>query len=63
MAGATGVPLAVGVFLLGQGKIKAHGVFAPEGVIDPDDFFSILAPLCSPQKSDTEELVFTTCSR
>jgi saccharopine dehydrogenase-like NADP-dependent oxidoreductase len=38
MGGITGVPLAVGLFLLASGKITRTGVFAPEAGVDPDDF-------------------------
>jgi saccharopine dehydrogenase-like NADP-dependent oxidoreductase len=47
MGGATGVPMAIGLKLLHSGKITRHGVFAPEMVIDPDDFFDELGPLCT----------------
>lgn len=46
MGGATGVPLAVILGLFESGALHRHGVFAPEGVIDPDDFFEALAPYC-----------------
>lgn len=44
MGGATGIPMAIGLKLLYSGKIARHGVFAPEQVIDPDDFFDELGP-------------------
>jgi len=62
MGGSTGVPLAVGVSLLADGQTKNHGVFAPEGIFDPDTFFSRLAGLCSPVKTDIDDLVLTTRS-
>ena len=62
MGGSTGVPLAVGVSLLAEGQIRNHGVFAPEGIFDPDTFFSRLAGLCSPVKTDVNDLVLTTRS-
>ncbi|RJP28328.1 MAG: saccharopine dehydrogenase [Actinobacteria bacterium] len=49
MGGMTGIPLALGLDMLGSGIIERRGVFAPEDVIDPDAFFDRLAPLCSPQ--------------
>ncbi len=62
MGGSTGVPLAMGVSLLADGQMKEHGVFAPEGIFDPDTFFSRLAALCSPVKTDINDLVLTTRS-
>ena len=62
MAGATGVPLAVGVLLLEKNKINKKGVFSTEAAIDPNDFFKELAPHCSPRKNDIHDLVLTTCS-
>ena len=47
MGGATGVPMGIGLKLLHEGKISKKGVFAPEMVIDPDDFFDELGPLCT----------------
>jgi saccharopine dehydrogenase-like NADP-dependent oxidoreductase len=48
MAGATGVPLAVGLSLLAGGRIDRSGVFPPEAAIEPDAFFDALATRCSP---------------
>jgi len=62
MGGSTGGPLAVGVSLLADGQMKEPGVFAPEGIFDPDTFFSRLAALCSPVKTDVSDLVLTTRS-
>jgi saccharopine dehydrogenase-like NADP-dependent oxidoreductase len=42
MGEATGIPLACGLKLLVDGKILQKGVFAPEGAIDPNDFFNEL---------------------
>ena len=44
MGEATGIPLACGLKLLLDGRILKKGVFAPEGAIDPNDFFSELVP-------------------
>lgn len=58
MGGATGVPLAAGLAMF-QGKLKP-GVYAPEGVIDPEKFLNVMAPLCEPpSQSGTEMLVIT----
>lgn len=57
MGGFTGIPLAIGLAMLGKGLINRKGVFAPEDVIDPDAFFDELAPLCSPPLADGSELV------
>lgn len=42
MGEATGIPLACGLKLLVDEKISKKGVFAPEGVINPNDFFKEL---------------------
>ena len=42
MGEATGIPLACGLKLLADKKITKKGVFAPEGVIDPNVFFQEL---------------------
>ncbi|MEW5733860.1 MAG: saccharopine dehydrogenase NADP-binding domain-containing protein [Thermodesulfobacteriota bacterium] len=62
MAGATGMPMAVGAFLVLTGKITAPGVFAPEGAVNPKDFFDILAPLCSPPMKDADDFLLVTRS-
>lgn len=45
MNNLTGVPLAIGALMLGQGQVERTGVFAPEaeGAIDPDAFIAALA--------------------
>lgn len=62
MGGATGIPMAIGLKLLYSGKIARHGVFAPEQVIDPDDFFDELGPLCTvpSAKANAEEMLLIT---
>jgi lysine 6-dehydrogenase len=41
----TGIPLSIGAYMMGQGKIKRYGVYGPEAerAIDPDDFLQELA--------------------
>ncbi|MGI5875867.1 MAG: saccharopine dehydrogenase C-terminal domain-containing protein, partial [Dethiobacteria bacterium] len=41
----TGVPLSIGAYMMGQGKIKRRGVFGPEaeGAINAGDFLQELA--------------------
>lgn len=63
MGGMTGIPLAVGLHMLGNGFADRHGVFAPEEVIDPDAFFDHLAPLCSPPRKGADDLVMITVAR
>jgi len=64
MGGATGIPMAIGLKFLSSGNIKGHGVFGPEQVIDPDDFFNELAPLCTipSVKSSAKEILQITSS-
>lgn len=57
MAGVTGVPLAVGAEMICRGRIRETGVHAPEGVVDPDEFFDRLAPFCRPVVRGAAELV------
>jgi saccharopine dehydrogenase-like NADP-dependent oxidoreductase len=45
MGGATGVPVAVGLVLLRDGKIT-DGVHAPETAFPSEHFFAALAPHC-----------------
>lgn len=57
MAGATGVPLAVGFALFARGAAPRHGVFAPEACVEPDAFFDALAPYCSPAIGRGAEMI------
>jgi saccharopine dehydrogenase-like NADP-dependent oxidoreductase len=57
MGGNTGVPLAIGLELLRRGSIDRPGVHAPEGVIDPDEFFDLMLDLVEPRASSIEELL------
>jgi saccharopine dehydrogenase-like NADP-dependent oxidoreductase len=62
MGGVTGVAMAVGAMLLGKMANPKRGVFAPEGVFRPNDFFDILGNLCSPERNGVNETVLTTRS-
>jgi saccharopine dehydrogenase-like NADP-dependent oxidoreductase len=42
MSTSTGIPLSIGAQMLARGEIKAKGVFAPEGCIDPEAFLAEL---------------------
>jgi saccharopine dehydrogenase-like NADP-dependent oxidoreductase len=57
MAGATGIPLALGLRMLCEGVLSRRGVFAPEDVIDPVAFFDALAPYCDPPLRGAAEMV------
>jgi len=39
----TGIPAAIGAWMLAQGQVQAKGVYAPEGCIEPTSFFAELA--------------------
>jgi saccharopine dehydrogenase-like NADP-dependent oxidoreductase len=39
----TGLPCSVAVQMLGEGKVPAKGVMAPEACLDPDEFLARLA--------------------
>jgi hypothetical protein len=57
MGGNTGVPLAIGLELLRQGEIAEPGVHAPEGVVDPEAFFDVMAQLIDPPAASGEEML------
>lgn len=57
MGGGTGAALAVGLELLRQGRISEPGVHAPEGVIDPHDFFSVFLEFVEPTVDSVEDLL------
>ncbi len=58
MGAVTGIPFAVGLKMLCEGKITRRGVLAPEAAIDPDDFFDELLPYCTyPKPVSREELI------
>lgn len=62
MGGATGVPLALGLDVLRPDGEAKRGVYAPEGVLDPDAFFDRIAPLCSPAKRNRDDLLLLSRS-
>ena len=39
----TGTPASIGAIMLGRGQVSATGVVAPEGCLDPDQFFTEMA--------------------
>jgi len=47
MGAGTGIPVALGVQLLQDGKITKRGAFAPEGAIEPGDFFELYERHCT----------------
>lgn len=49
MATITGIPHALFLPLLHQGRLAQSGVFAPEEIVNPDDFFPLLDPFCGPE--------------
>jgi saccharopine dehydrogenase-like NADP-dependent oxidoreductase len=62
MGGATGVPLATALGVVGPLLGTQCGVFTPEGYIDPERFFDALAPLCTPVCRNRDDLVLITRS-
>jgi saccharopine dehydrogenase-like NADP-dependent oxidoreductase len=63
MGGNTGVPLAIGLELLRQGKVTGTGVLSPEAAIDPHDFIELYARFVEPPLErgvDTIEKVAST---
>ena len=57
MGGATGVPQALAIPLLEKMRERKVGVFVPEELIDPDDFFDALAPHCSGDHKSKDTIV------
>ena len=57
MGEATGIPLACGLKLLVDGKIFNKGVFAPEGAIDPNDFFKELDSISNFLDTNSNEMI------
>jgi len=58
MAKATGIPMAIAVDMFARERISRKGVMPPELAMDPDEFFTALAPWCtSPSKIPPEKLV------
>ena len=60
MANATGVPLALGLGQLIEGRIQARGVFAPEAVMEPERLFDQIAPYCVPPAHRGSDFVKVT---
>ena len=50
MGGATGVPLAIGAMMILKKAVTDYGVFAPEGILDPDMFFRHSQRFVFPEK-------------
>ena len=57
MGEATGIPLACGLKLLVDGKILKKGVFAPEGAINPHEFFKELDSISDLLDTNGSELI------
>ena len=57
MGEATGIPLACGLKLLVDGKILKKGVFAPEGAINPHEFFQELDIISDLLDTNGSELI------
>jgi len=57
MGEATGIPLACGLKLLVDGKILKKGVFAPEGAINPHEFFQELDNISDLLDTNGSELI------
>ncbi|MGK5091291.1 saccharopine dehydrogenase NADP-binding domain-containing protein [Deltaproteobacteria bacterium TL4] len=51
----TGIPAAMGVLLIQQGRIDAKGVFPPEGCVDPMDFIGLISTLMATESKDGQE--------
>ncbi len=57
----TGIPAAMGVILMHQGKVTAKGVLPPEGCVDPNDFIrlrSVMKPVKQKGKKKAVEVLY-----
>jgi saccharopine dehydrogenase (NAD+, L-lysine-forming) len=57
----TGIPAAMGVILMDQGKVRAKGVLPPEGCVDPNDFISLrktMKPIKQKGKKKAAEVLY-----
>ncbi|MFT6834093.1 MAG: saccharopine dehydrogenase-like NADP-dependent oxidoreductase [Francisellaceae bacterium] len=48
----TSVPTAIALRMLGDGNITKYGVYAPEGIINPDIFFDLLEPFVTKKNTN-----------
>ncbi len=62
MGGATGVPQAIGLKMLAEGKITRTGAFAPEADVNPDAFFDELGPRCATPRANAGEMFIINIS-
>jgi saccharopine dehydrogenase (NAD+, L-lysine-forming) len=53
----TGVPAAMGVILMDQGKITAKGVLPPEGCVDPNDIIRLRSTMKAVKKKGRKKAV------
>jgi len=53
----TGVPAAMGVILMDQGRITAKGVFPPEGCVDPNDIIRLRSTMKPVKKKGRKKAV------
>ena len=60
MGAITGIPAALGVKMLYEGRITETGAFAPESIIDPQRFFELFAAYCD---LDEQSALFDVTSR
>jgi len=57
----TGIPAAMGVILMDQGKVTAKGVLPPEGCVDPNDFINLrkaMKPIKQKGKKKAVEVLY-----
>lgn len=60
MDGVTGIPLALGLRQLLDGRARGTGVHPPESVIQAEPLLQMLAPTCEPAKSGLDEFILIT---
>lgn len=64
MGGMTGIPLAVGLHLLAEGKWVKRGVLTPEAAFEPDAFLRVFSRYCTyPEPVAPDAFVYVTSSR
>jgi hypothetical protein len=62
MGAITGIPLALGVSLLADGRLDRAGVFTPEAIVEPEVLFEKLLPYCEPRVGSPDDLALMTTS-
>jgi saccharopine dehydrogenase (NAD+, L-lysine-forming) len=55
----TGIPAAIAVILMQQGKVTAKGVYPPEGGVNPVDFIELISKVMKLEEKKKEDDSFS----